>query len=136
MFPQRIIARLKSENIIYVVPNGADDDWYWLYATIAGNRTKLAYVITNDLIRDHGVAFSSPRCNARWKSSHIVHFDLSKAVVDDNSADIVVSFTNPGASITGCVYVCTISAQYKCVLFTLKILFTHYCLFSRTLLFF
>ena len=94
--PQRIIARLRNENILYVVPSGGDDDWYWLYATIAANRSRPAYVITNDLIRDHAIAFSSPRCNARWKSSHIVHFDLNKAVENDDKTDVVVSFTNPG----------------------------------------
>ena len=31
---QRILNKLEEEGMLYVVPPGANDDWYWMYSTI------------------------------------------------------------------------------------------------------
>ena len=31
--------------MLYLVPQGADDDWYWIYATVTDGREKTAYVV-------------------------------------------------------------------------------------------
>jgi hypothetical protein len=34
--------------MMYVVPLGADDDWYWIYATVAEGRTSTAYAVSGE----------------------------------------------------------------------------------------
>ena len=82
----RILGWLQKENMLYIVPQGADDDWYWLYATIADNHKDIAYVVTNDLIRDHRLAFQNDRTYLRWKTSNVIHFDVIR-INDDDDAD-------------------------------------------------
>jgi hypothetical protein len=31
--------------MLYIVPSGANDDWYWIYATVNANRRSAAYVV-------------------------------------------------------------------------------------------
>ena len=31
--------------MLYIVPSGANDDWYWIYATVNANRKSAAYVV-------------------------------------------------------------------------------------------
>ena len=45
---QRIIQRFDEEGMLYLVPQGADDDWYWIYATVTEGRTEPAYVVRHD----------------------------------------------------------------------------------------
>lgn len=61
---------------MYIVPPGADDDWYWMFLTVAEGRKKPAYVVTNDLMRDHKLAFMEPRPFYRWRMSHVMNFML------------------------------------------------------------
>ena len=58
---------------------GADDDWYWIMPTVVENRLNTAYVVTNDLMRDHRLAFLEPRPFIRWRTTQVMHFDFSKA---------------------------------------------------------
>ena len=58
---------------------GADDDWYWIMPTVVENRSSTAYVVTNDLMRDHRLAFLEPRPFIRWRTTQVMHFDFSKA---------------------------------------------------------
>ena len=90
---QRILEKLRAEEMLYVVPSGANDDWYWLYATVAANRTSFA--ITNDLTRDHRLAFLESRMYVRWRNNHIVHFDLDKALELENDTS-TIKLTYPG----------------------------------------
>eukprot|EP01041_Mallomonas_annulata_P002215 gene2215-4303_t len=83
----RILNWLQQEVLLYVVPQGADDDWYWMFATMTANRTKPAYVITNDQIRDHRVVFQENRTYIRWKSSHVIHFDAQRILGDEIQCD-------------------------------------------------
>lgn len=58
---ERILKKLAANDMLYIVPLGADDDWYWMYATVAEGKKKHSYVVTNDMMRDHKVAFMEPR---------------------------------------------------------------------------
>jgi proteinaceous RNase P len=75
---QSILKKYEDEKMLYVVPSGADDDWYWMYATVFEGRSKPAFVVTNDLMRDHRLAFMEPRPFIRWRSTHIINFDINK----------------------------------------------------------
>jgi len=122
----------KLESMMYVVPRGANDDWYWMYATMyapnAATNTSSsivspsvsssakrnnspdpaaaattespppetlednvanedvpvdsAYVVSNDLMRDHKIAFIEPKIFVRWRNSQITYFGLSRAIED------------------------------------------------------
>ena len=73
---QRIVDRLKKMDMLYEVPKGADDDWYWIFATVNEGRSRHANVITNDLMRDHKLAFMEPRPFLRWRNAHVSLYDL------------------------------------------------------------
>jgi hypothetical protein len=77
-----VLERFEKEKMLYVVPQGGNDDWFWMYATVHKLRTSRAYCITNDLMRDHRQAFAgeSARIFERWRASTIIHFDFSRAV--------------------------------------------------------
>ena len=92
---QRILDKFESMGILYVVPQGANDDWYWIFVTVTENRKKPAYVITNDLMRDHRLAFLEPRPFLRWRTTQIVHFDFSRAV-EAGVSDPETFFREPG----------------------------------------
>eukprot|EP01034_Spumella_vulgaris_P023915 gene23915-30194_t len=77
-----VLKRLRDSNMLYVVPSGANDDWYWIYATLYKGRRSPAFVITNDLMRDHKVAFPEARTFMRWRTSQVVYFGLSSAVTE------------------------------------------------------
>jgi pentatricopeptide repeat protein len=81
---KRIIDRFKNENMLYLVPPGADDDWYWIYATVAKDRQSMAYVVTNDLMRDHRLAFLEPRPFIHWRTTQVMSFSFSKPVKEDS----------------------------------------------------
>ena len=42
---QKILQRFDEEGMLYLVPQGADDDWYWIYATVTEARENAAYVV-------------------------------------------------------------------------------------------
>ena len=35
--------------MLYIVPQGADDDWYWIYATVTEDRYSTAFVVSQDV---------------------------------------------------------------------------------------
>jgi len=55
--------------------------------------------VTNDLMRDHKLAFLEPRPFIRWRTSHIVYFGMSSGYNPDNSTDnsgnIGIKFPTP-----------------------------------------
>jgi Protein-only RNase P len=69
-------------DMLYVVPPSVNDDWFWLYVTVQAGRSRPAFVISNDLMRDHRLAFFEDREFLRWRSTQIVHFDFSRAAED------------------------------------------------------
>jgi hypothetical protein len=66
--------------MLYEVPTGGNDDWYWIYGTVYEGRKTHAYVVTNDLMRDHRLAFLEPRPCILWRNAHIAMFDLDYAI--------------------------------------------------------
>lgn len=92
---QRIIQRFEEEGMLYLVPLGADDDWYWIYATVTEGRKSPAFVVTNDLMRDHRLAFLEPRPFIRWRTTQVMSFTFSGAVKDD-SCDPDLTINEPG----------------------------------------
>ena len=52
-----MLQRYRDEGMLYVVPSGGNDDWYWMYSSILENQGHGAFVVTNDLMRDHRLAF-------------------------------------------------------------------------------
>jgi len=81
---EAILERFKKEKMLYLVPHG-NDDWFWMLATVNENRNREknpAYVVTNDLTRDHKSFFPAGNelCFWRWRNSTVMHFDFSRAV--------------------------------------------------------
>jgi hypothetical protein len=93
--------------MIYEVPGGANDDWYWIYATVYEGRKTHASVISNDLMRDHRLAFLEPRPFLRWRNSHITLFDLDYAAEGGFGKLKIPSvyFIEPGTSPPGSLVV-------------------------------
>ena len=78
-----ILDRLHQDNMIYITPQGSDDDWYWMFCTVNEGRKRPSYVVTNDLMRDHKLAFLEPRPFFRWRSNQVLHFEFSRGATDD-----------------------------------------------------
>lgn len=98
LLPQRILDKLEEDGMLFVVPSGANDDWYWMYATLYEGRKTRAYVVSNDLMRDHKIAFLHPRPFVRWRTSQIVYFGLSKASEANDTVVPDVYFYGPSES--------------------------------------
>ena len=81
MYLQRIIRKLQANDMVYITPSGANDDWYWLYATIYEGRSTPACVVSNDFMRDHKVAFAESKAFMRWRSSQIMLFQFDKSMM-------------------------------------------------------
>lgn len=81
----RLLEQLAKDDMLYTVPQGADDDWYWLFATVTEGRKESAYVVTNDMIRDHRLAFSDAKSYMRWKAAHMLHFDVLKPLEESTA---------------------------------------------------
>ena len=47
---------------IYITPNNLNDDWFWLYASLYNK----AYILTNDLSRDHGYMIAYQNEIKKW----------------------------------------------------------------------
>jgi len=72
---REIIQRWEDEKRLTSSPFGANDDWYWMAASVAtahGLR-----VVSNDLMRDHRLALLDQRPFLRWKTTQMIRFDLS-----------------------------------------------------------
>ncbi|CAO2038027.1 unnamed protein product [Urochloa humidicola] len=73
----KLVEKWRQENSIYATPNGSNDDWYWLYATI---RCK-CLIITNDEMRDHTFQILEKNFFPRWKERHQVRFTYDESSV-------------------------------------------------------
>jgi proteinaceous RNase P len=71
---------------LWAVPDGADDDWYWMVATLSCSRQESddshpsTRVVTNDGMRDHATAAVlqlDRRAFRRWAQRHVAGFDFS-----------------------------------------------------------
>jgi proteinaceous RNase P len=75
---EAIIARWQERGLVYRVPPGSNDDWYWLYAAVysqaqPGNDGRVA-LVSNDLMRDHHFAMLAPKDFLTWRERHQVRF--------------------------------------------------------------
>jgi hypothetical protein len=96
----------------YVVPPSSLDDYYWMYASVAGQGEKWTsdqqYVapnnpegrwpgirpmlVSNDQMRDHKLSLLEPRLFRRWYSNFIVNFTFS-AFIGERCADKEIGFS-------------------------------------------
>jgi hypothetical protein len=67
-----VLRLLSRDRRHFVVPHGANDDWFWLYAAVyLGGRTK---VLSNDHMRDHHFSMLSTRDFQFWRERHQAFF--------------------------------------------------------------
>jgi hypothetical protein len=65
--------RWKEDGMLFTPENrGADDDWYWMYASVANS--KGLTVVTNDETRNHRPASLDMRIFHRWRQSKVRRF--------------------------------------------------------------
>jgi len=83
-FENRIKRRWKYEGILFTpTDSGMDDDWYWLYFTVAyDDLDNPVYVITNDEARDHGARHLSKRDFYRWREGCIIRYQFGTPLVN------------------------------------------------------
>jgi hypothetical protein len=65
---------------LFVVPKGSNDDWYWLYGTVAAGRKGV--LISNDEMRDHIFGLLRPRYFSRWLTHHRHLYNIEKTHSD------------------------------------------------------
>jgi len=68
-----IMKEWQDKGDIYIVPDQANDDWYWMYASVAFDASP-AMVISNDMMRDHRLALLASRPFYRWRNTQIVGY--------------------------------------------------------------
>lgn len=73
----KLVEKWKQTNSIYATPNGSNDDWYWLYASI---RCK-CLIITNDEMRDHTFQILKKDFFPKWKERHQVRFSYEDSSI-------------------------------------------------------
>ena len=88
------VARWRAAGALWEVPDAANDDWHWMYATLLGGAD--ARVLTNDEMRDHALRCAETEGAgggggnvvpsaffARWRARHLVRFDFSHGAKED-----------------------------------------------------
>ncbi|CAA7397064.1 unnamed protein product [Spirodela intermedia] len=63
-----------AQGVLYATPNGSNDDWYWIYASV---RLK-CLLLTNDEMRDHIFELLGQSFFTRWKERHQVRYTFVK----------------------------------------------------------
>ncbi|XP_058729342.1 proteinaceous RNase P 2-like isoform X1 [Vicia villosa] len=71
---RKLVEEWMKNDVLYTTPNGSNDDWYWLYATV-----KLGcLLVTNDEMRDHIFELLGSNFFNQWKERHQVHYTFVK----------------------------------------------------------
>lgn len=71
---RKLVEEWMKNGVLYTTPNGSNDDWYWLYATV-----KLrCLLVTNDEMRDHIFELLGSNFFNQWKERHQVHYTFVK----------------------------------------------------------
>lgn len=86
---------------MYEVPRGTNDDWFWLYSSVMPRRrsSKPCYIVSNDLSRDHKIAFPDSSTFARWRLTQCTYIDLYRDdTLMSNSVDSEMFIYEPGLS--------------------------------------
>jgi len=68
---------LRRAGELYTTPYGSNDDWYWLYATVAARGAGL--LVSNDELRDHIFQLLRPKHFLKWKQRHIARYGFAHA---------------------------------------------------------
>ncbi|KAJ8629536.1 hypothetical protein MRB53_022859 [Persea americana] len=71
---RQLLQSWRRSGVLYTVPAGSNDDWYWLYAAVSCN----CLLVTNDEMRDHLFALLGTSFFPRWKEKHQVRLSFSK----------------------------------------------------------
>lgn len=74
-----LIAGWQRDAIVYSVPRGSNDDWYWLYAALVRPGVEL---VTNDLLRDHHfqMLVAGTKCLRDldcWYDAHVISYSIT-----------------------------------------------------------
>ncbi|PON41394.1 Protein-only RNase P, C-terminal [Parasponia andersonii] len=71
---RKLVKEWVDNGVLYTTPNGSNDDWYWLYATV-----KLkCLLVTNDEMRDHIFELLGSSFFLKWKERHQVRYTFVK----------------------------------------------------------
>ncbi|KAK4773623.1 hypothetical protein SAY87_028642 [Trapa incisa] len=71
---RRLLEEWVHKGVLYLTPNGSNDDWYWLYAAV-----KLrCFLVTNDEMRDHIFELIGSEFFLKWKERHQVRYTFTK----------------------------------------------------------
>jgi hypothetical protein len=83
------------QGMLYRVPHNANDDWYWMAATVtepaiavpgaAVQERVTSVAVTNDLTRDHAWQLLPERQQWRWRTQQMVDYSLSHAYAPDSA---------------------------------------------------
>lgn len=99
---KKIRDQLQSTGKLLIVPPSYLDDYYWMYASVAGQGNKFTVdeqyiqpnnaderwpgirpmLISNDKMRDHKLSLLEPRLFRRWYSNFMVNYTFSAFVGD------------------------------------------------------
>ncbi|KAI8472379.1 MAG: hypothetical protein J3K34DRAFT_213046 [Monoraphidium minutum] len=68
------ISALNESKMLFVVPRGSNDDWYFLYAAFVARGDGL--LVTNDQLKDHIWAMLRPKHVLKWRERHIARYHI------------------------------------------------------------
>lgn len=65
---QQLLQEMKDAGEFFASPTGSNDDWYWIYASVAAGERGL--LVSNDEMRDHIFQLLAPKFFMKWKQRH------------------------------------------------------------------
>ena len=77
---EELIRGWRSSGAMWSTPDGAQDDWYWMYATVLIGAH--ARVLTTDKMRDHVFHIALGNWFERWRARHVMRFAFSHPGMD------------------------------------------------------
>ena len=121
-YDSNLLSKWEREGILYKIPLGQNDDWYWMYATVHEHERRQynnkqqkksllstssspsslspTVVITNDHMRDHRLSLLEPRPFSRWRASQVIRYRFLYDYFDQkyNNSDNTTSGGNNDAT--------------------------------------
>ena len=74
---KRRVEDWKANKLLYTTPRGMNDDWFWLYAGVAGTQgNRSSIIVSNDQMRDHHFKMLSLKHFLKWRERHWVNFEF------------------------------------------------------------
>ena len=86
-----LVRQWREAGILYEVPRGENDDWYWLYAAVV---LKSCIAVTNDLMRDHVFLSLNARYFKWWRERHVAKFSY-KVSHHKGLSDVIIRMPSP-----------------------------------------